>query len=83
MENTYNAEGKRVAKTVGGTTARYFYEYDNVAFEYTNSRTISAFNVIGTGLISRKTRTDKVYYFYNGHADATALLDATTKNIRS
>ena len=83
MENTYNAEGKRVAKTVGGTTARYFYEYDNVAFEYTNSGTISAFNVIGTGLISRKTRTDKVYYFYNGHADATALLDATTKNIRS
>jgi len=83
MENTYNAEGKRVAKTVGGTTARYFYEYDSVAFEYTNSGTISAFNVIGTGLISRKTGTDKVYYFYNGHADVTALLDATTKNIRS
>ncbi|OPZ89759.1 MAG: tRNA nuclease WapA precursor [Firmicutes bacterium ADurb.Bin419] len=83
MSNTYNAEGKRVAKTVGGTTARFFYEYDNVAFEYTNSGTISAFNVIGTGLISRKTGTDKVYYFYNGHADVTALLDATTKNIRS
>ncbi|WP_010681102.1 RHS repeat-associated core domain-containing protein, partial [Acetivibrio cellulolyticus] len=76
-------EGKRVAKTVGGTTARYFYEYDNVVFEYTNSGAISAFNVIGTNLISRETGTDKVYYFYNGHADVTALLDATTKSIRS
>uniref|UniRef100_UPI0002481AB8 RHS repeat domain-containing protein n=1 Tax=Acetivibrio cellulolyticus TaxID=35830 RepID=UPI0002481AB8 len=83
MENTYNAEGKRVAKTVDGTTARYFYEYDNVVFEYTNSGAISAFNVIGTNLISRETGTDKVYYFYNGHADVTALLDATTKSIRS
>ncbi len=83
MENTYNAEGKRVAKTVDGTTARYFYEYDNVVFEYTNSGAISAFNVIGTNLISRETGTNKVYYFYNGHADVTALLDATTKSIRS
>jgi len=83
MENTYNAEGKRVAKTVEGVTARYFYEYDNVAFEYTNSGAVTAFNVIGINLISRETGSDKVYYFNNGHADVTALLDATTKNIRS
>ena len=83
MENTYNAEGKRVAKTVDGVTVRYFYEYNNVAFEYTNSGAVSAFNVIGINLISRETGSDKVYYFNNGHADVTALLDATTKNIRS
>ena len=39
--------------------------------------------MIGINLISRETGSDKVYYFNNGHADVTALLDATTKNIRS
>jgi len=71
MENTYNAEGKRVAKTVDGAIVRCFYEYDNVAFEYTNSGAVSAFNVIGVNLISRETGNDKVYYFNNGHADVT------------
>ena len=84
MENTYNAEGKRVAKAVdGGQSVRYFYEYNNVVFEYVNGGAVTVFNVIGTNLISREIGSDKVYYFYNGHGDVTALLDATTKNIRS
>ena len=84
MENTYNAEGKRVAKAVdGGQSVRYFYEYNDVVFEYVNGGAVTVFNVIGTNLISREIGSDKVYYFYNGHGDVTALLDATTKNIRS
>ena len=84
MENTYNAEGKRVAKAVdGGQSVRYFYEYNDVVFEYVNGGAVTVFNVIGTNLISREIGSDKVYYFYNGHGDVTALLDATTKNMRS
>ncbi|NLP14225.1 MAG: hypothetical protein GX383_07120, partial [Clostridium sp.] len=52
-------------------------------FEYVNGGAVTVFNVIGTNLISREIGSDKVYYFYNGHGDVTALLDATTKNIRS
>lgn len=84
MKNTFNAEGKREAKSVDeGQPVRNFYEYNDVVFEYVNSGAVTVFNVIGTNLISREIGSDKVYYFYNGHGDVTALLDATTKNIRS
>jgi|GEM_PF-989717 len=82
--NTYNAEGQRVKKTLNtGAPERYFYEGDKVVFQYANNNSITAFNVIGTNLISRKIGTTKVYYFYNGHGDVTALLDATTNKTRA
>jgi len=82
--NTYNAEGQRVKKTLNaGAPERYFYEGDKVVFQYANSNSITAFNVIGTNLISRKIGTTKVYYFYNGHGDVTALLDASTSKTRA
>lgn len=80
MKNTYNAEGKRISKILNtGSPTRYFYEGEKAVFEYANGGTVTAFNVIGTNLISRKIGKDKVYYFYNGHGDVTALLDASTK----
>jgi len=82
--NTYNAEGQRVKKTLNaGAPERYFYEGDKVVFQYANNNSITAFNVIGTNLISRKIGTTKVYYFYNGHGDVTALLDASTNKTRA
>jgi len=81
---SYNAEGKRVSKALNtGSPTRYFYEGDKAVFEYANGGAVTAFNVIGANLISRKIGTDKVYYFYNGHGDVTALLDAATKNRRA
>ena len=84
MKNTYNAEGKRVSKALNtGSPTRYFYEGNKAVFEYANGGTVTAFNVIGANLISRKIETDKVYYSYNGHGDVTALLDSVTKNKRA
>ncbi len=84
MKNTYNAEGKRVSKALNtGSPTRYFYEGNKAVFEYANGGTVTAFNVIGANLISRKIGTNKVYYSYNGHGDVTALLDAATKNKRA
>jgi RHS repeat-associated protein len=84
LNNRYNAEGYRVSKFVtGNSPTRYFYEGDKVVLEYNNSGTVGAINVIGLNLISRKIGTDKVYYFYNGHGDVTALIHATNNKIRA
>ena len=66
-----------------GSPTRYFYEGNKAVFEYANGGTVTAFNVIGANLISRKIGTDRVYYSYNGHGDVTALLDAATKDKRA
>jgi len=39
-------------------------------------------NVYGTNLLMRKSGSDKLYYMYNGHADVTALIDASTGVVR-
>jgi RHS repeat-associated protein len=82
---TYNGEGFRILKKVGTNPAtRYFYEYDKIVLETNDSTGAeTARNVVGINVISRKLdgTGQKVYYLYNGHADVTALVDASTKNV--
>ncbi|MCX7920801.1 MAG: S8 family serine peptidase [Clostridia bacterium] len=73
----YNGEGRRVTKTVDGKTTRYLYDADKVVLELDGSGKEIARNVYGVNLISRSMGTEKYYYFYNGHADVTALMDST------
>lgn len=71
----YNGEGYRVEKQTGGKTTRYLYEADKVILEVDEKGTQTAKNVYGLNLISRTVDGEKLYYFYNGHADVTALMD--------
>ncbi len=41
----------------------------------------TARNVYGTNLLVREVDSDSYYYFYNGHADVTALMDTATDTI--
>jgi len=78
VENTYNGEGLRVAKEVNGVKTRYFYEYTNVVLETGDSGAETARNIYGTNLVKRIIGTEEYNYFYNGHADVTALVNAST-----
>ena len=53
VQNTYNGEGLRVAKTVNNQTLRYLYEYDRIILETDESGNETARNIFGTNLISR------------------------------
>ncbi len=81
VENTYNGEGLRVAKQVNGATTRYFYEYSKVALETDAGGNETARNIYGTNLVKRIIGTTEYHYFYNGHADVTALVNAATGTI--
>ena len=73
--NTYNGEGKRVAKDVNGSTTRYLYKADKVILELNGDGSEKARNVHGTSLISRTVDDLVGYYFYNGHGDVTVIQD--------
>ena len=77
VNNTYNGEGLRVAKQVNSQTTRYVFVGDKVVLELDGSGNQTASNVQGTSLIARSVGGTTLYYMYNGHADVTALLDAT------
>ncbi len=79
----YNGEGMRTVKTVDAATTRYLYEYSNVILETDGSGNETARNVYGTNLLIREVGSDSYYYFYNGHADVTALMDTSTDAIHA
>jgi len=82
INNVYNGEGYRVAKSVNNTGYSYYlYEYDKIILELDDSGNQIARNVYGTNLLSRTIGTQTLYYMYNGHADVTSLLDASSSNI--
>ncbi len=74
--NTYNGDGLRVGKSVNASLTRYLYEYDKVILELNALGDQTGRNVYGLNLISRTFGEDTFFYFYNGHADVTALLAA-------
>jgi len=78
VENTYNGEGLRVAKEVNGVKTWHFYEYTNIVLETDDSGNEAARNIYGTNLVKRIIGTTEYHYFYNGHADVTALVNAST-----
>ncbi|WP_368292719.1 kelch repeat-containing protein [Dehalobacter sp. TBBPA1] len=77
LTSTYNGEGLRVAKQVNSTTTKYVYVGDKVVLELDGSNNQVARNIQGTSLIAREVDGMTLYYMYNGHADVTALIDAT------
>ena len=78
ISNTYNGEGLRVVKTVNGTVTQFLYEASKVVAEYDATGTLKAWNIYGLNLLVRISTSASYYYLYNGHADVTALLNATT-----
>ncbi|ADY56430.1 RHS repeat-associated core domain protein [Syntrophobotulus glycolicus DSM 8271] len=77
VTNAYNGEGFRVRKDVNGQVAKYVYEGDKIVLELDGLGNQIARNLYGTNLISRTVQGTTLYYMYNGHADVTALIDAT------
>jgi RHS repeat-associated protein len=75
VESSFNAEGRRVSKTVNEITLNYCYEYDRIIMELANNGS-ETYNVYGVNLISRNIDGGKVYYIYNGHGDVTGLTDS-------
>jgi len=79
--NIYNGDGRRVGKSVNGTSndssTRYLYEYDRVVLEVSVSGIQTGRNVYGINLLTRQVGGDTLIYMYNGHADVTALLSIT------
>ncbi len=74
VENTYNGDGLRVVKSVNGSATRFLYQYDKIVLELNALGDQTGRNVYGLNLISRTFGEDTFFYFYNGHADVTALL---------
>ncbi|MDD4049321.1 MAG: hypothetical protein PHI90_11025, partial [Clostridia bacterium] len=79
--NIYNGEGLRVAKEVNGERTQYLYEYDKVVLELDEAGNEVGRNTYGLNLLRRTVEGESYYYMYNGHADVTALIDATTGDI--
>jgi len=74
VENTYNGDGLRVVKSVNGSATWFLYQYDKIVLELNALGDQTGRNVYGLNLISRTFGEDTFFYFYNGHADVTALL---------
>ena len=74
INNTYNAEGYRTGKDVGGEKTHYLYENDKVVLEVYENGSQRAWNIYGTNLLVRVADTEEYRYLYNGHADVTALI---------
>jgi len=53
---------------------RFLYQYDKIVLELNALGDQTGRNVYGLNLISRTFGEDTFFYFYNGHADVTALL---------
>ncbi len=79
----YKGEGRRVQKSINGQATNYLYEYDKVVLETDGKGKQTARNVYGINLLSRTIDSQKVNYLYNGHADVTALIDATGTKVAS
>ncbi|MGE5579276.1 MAG: S8 family serine peptidase [Bacillota bacterium] len=73
----YSGEGLRVEKTVNGVVTRYLYEGDRVVLEVDASLNEIARNTQGLNVLAREVDGTTAYYMYNGHADVTALIDAS------
>jgi len=89
ITNKYNGEDLRIEKSSEDInnqtvlTTKYLYEYDKVVLEVNSSGQETARNIYGTNLLLRQADGLSLYYMYNGHADVTALIDASTGNVRA
>lgn len=81
VESAYNGDGLRVSKTINGTKTWYFYEYTNVVLETNDNGDETARNIYGTSLVKRVIGAEEYDYFYNGHADVTALVNPSTGTV--
>ena len=73
---TYNPNGLRASKTVGGVTTNHIWDGQNMVGEYGSSGTISAKYLRGIRLTARQVGSTVDYYNFNGHGDTTSLMDS-------
>jgi RHS repeat-associated protein len=78
IANTYNGEGRRIAKATNGNTHHYIYDYDKIVLETDDTGQEVAHNVYGLALVSRTVDGETLKYLYNGHGDVTALVSGST-----
>lgn len=71
----YNAEGKRVEKSVDTIITRYLYEGKTILLELAVNGAVLAKNIHGLKILKRNVSGKELSYFFNAHGDVTALLD--------
>ena len=72
----YNGLGLRVSKTTDGQKEYYAYDQDKVALTLDAAGGEVAHDLFGHHLLRRSLQGETLYYWYNGHGDVVALLDA-------
>lgn len=82
---TYNAQGRRASKTVGGTVINYLYDGNKLIAEKDASGTLIAsyFYDDKDLLVSVKKGSQTYYYHYNGHGDVTRIIDQSGSVVAS
>ncbi|MBC7329739.1 hypothetical protein H5T88_05190 [bacterium] len=77
----YDHEGKRIGKTMDGTTKDYYFDGDDLIIE-AQGENILAYYTQGQGLISQHRNNASYFYHYDGLGSTKALTDAN-QNIQS
>ncbi|MBC7329737.1 hypothetical protein H5T88_05180 [bacterium] len=77
----YDHEGKRIGKTMDGTTKDYYFDGDDLIIE-AQGENILAYYTQGQGLISQRRNNASYFYHYDGLGSTKALTDAN-QNIQS
>ena len=72
---TYNGDGLRMSKNVGGTTTSHIWDGTNIAADVTGG-TVTKY-IRGVQLISAKTGSTESFYNYNGHGDVVQLTNSS------
>ena len=76
-EYTYDAEGYRASKTVGGVTTRFYWDRGFTANESDGTNFTAKNTIGGGGIVSRKLGTaTPMYLMKDVHGDTTAVLQS-------
>jgi RHS repeat-associated protein len=77
----YDHEGKRIGKTMNGTTIDYYFDGDDLITEAQGAN-ILAYYTQGQGLLSQRRNNASYFYHYDGLGSTKALTDGN-QNIQS
>jgi RHS repeat-associated protein len=85
VEFAYDPFGRRVGKAVNGKWTYYFYDNEDILYEYSQSGTIGNMYVHGTGIdepLALKTRKGDYYYHADGLGSVVALTDKRARVVQ-
>jgi len=84
IKYSYNGDGLRASKNIGGTVTNYIWDGTNTVAETNGTGAVTAKYLRGINLIAADIGTNaRQYYLYNGHGDVVQLGNASgaiTKN---